>query len=250
MTFGAKKNVFDGLLDGLKEPFTLGEAYERALSVGYSGRLEAFRMRFLRQVRAGRILRVARDRYVASTTGLVRYSWTYSEEVEDFVSEIRTKTTDLRFSVFEIRQLNEFVNHLYGQNVIFVSVADRAADFVFSDLQETRVGKILLRPSVDEFYRYQLDGTFVLLDMPTEAPGCSRSRWQCGIEKWLVDLVAEPILKNMVSPSELPNILNQAFGRYAVNESAFFRYAKRRGVDAVIRDFIAKNTTVKLRTLC
>ncbi|MBQ0032202.1 MAG: hypothetical protein KBT68_05320 [bacterium] len=163
---------------------------------------------------------------------------------------MRAKTNDLRMSVFEIRQLNEFVNHLYGQNVIFVSVADHAADFVFSDLQEVHVGKILLRPSADEFYRYQMDGTVVLLDMPTEAPGCSRSRWQCGIEKWLVDLFAEPLLKNMVSPSELPNVLNGGFEKYAVNESALFRYAKRRGVDSDIRAFIEGKTTVELRTLC
>lgn len=242
--------MVDRLLDGLKEPFTLGEAYERAMSSGYAGRLEAFRMWFLRQVKAGRFLRVARDRYVADSSGLVRYSWNYSDEARHIVSEIRAETNDLRISVFEIRQLNEFVNHLYGQNAIFVSVADHAADFVFSGLQEAHVGRILLRPSADEFYRYQVDGSVVLLDMPTEAPGCSRSRWQCGIEKWVVDLFAETLLKNMVSPSELPNVLNGAFEKYAVNESALFRYAKRRNVDSAIRDFIGRETTVKLRTLC
>lgn len=246
----AKKNVIKRQLEVLKEPFTISEAYERALSSGYSQGVSAFRMCFLRQVKAGSFLRVARDRYVASTSGLVRYSWNYSDEVKALVAEIRATTNDLRFSVFEIRQLNEFVNHLFGQNTIFVSVADKAADFVFSNLQPTHVGKILLRPTADEFYRYQMDGTIVLLDLPTEAPGCSRSRWQCGIEKWLVDLFAEPLLKSLVSPSELPEILNAALGRYAVNESALFRYAKRRTADAVIRDFIAKNTTVKLRTIC
>ena len=248
--FDAKKNMIDELLDGLKEPFTLGEAYERALSSGYTGRLEAFRMRFLRQVKAGRLLRVARDRYITDSSGLVRYSWDYSHEARNVVSEICAKTSDLRMSVFEIRQLNEFVNHLYGQNSIFISVADRAADFVFSDLQEAHVGRILLRPSPDEFYRYQMDGTIVLLDMPTEAPGCSRSQWQCAIEKWIVDLFAETLLKNMVNPPELPNVLNGVFEKYAVNESAMFRYAKRRGVDSDIRAFIEGKTTVKLRAIC
>lgn len=228
----------------------MGEAYERALSSGYTGRLEAFRMRFLRQVKAGRLLRVARDCYIADSSGLVRYSWDYSDEARNIVSEICVKTSDLRMSVFEIRQLNEFVNHLYGQNTIFVSIADHAADFVFSDLQEAHVGRILLRPSPDAFYRYQMDGTIVLLDLPTEAPGCSHSKWQCAIEKWLVDLFAEPLLKNMVSPSELPNVLNGVFEKYAVNESALFRYAKRRGVDTDIRAFIEGKTEVKLRTLC
>ena len=242
--------MIEGLLDGLNEPFTLGEAYERALLSGYTGRLEAFRMRFLRQVKAGRLLRVARDRYITDSSGLVRYCWDYSDEARNIVSEICTKTSGLRMSVFEIRQLNEFVNHLYGQNSIFISVADQAADFVFSDLQEGHVGRILLRPSPDEFYRYQVDGMIVLLDMPTEAPGCSRSRWQCAIEKWLVDLFAEPLLKNIVSPQELPNVLNGVFEKYAVNESALFRYAKRRNVYSAIKSFILGKTTVKLRTIC
>ena len=242
--------MIEGLLDGLNEPFTLGEAYERALLSGYTGRLEAFRMRFLRQVKAGRLLRVARDRYITDSSGLVRYCWDYSDEARKIVSEICAKTSGLRMSVFEIRQLNEFVNHLYGQNSIFISVADQAADFVFSDLQEGHVGRILLRPSPDEFYRYQVDGMIVLLDMPTEAPGCSRSRWQCAIEKWLVDLFAEPLLKNIVSPQELPNVLNGVFEKYAVNESALFRYAKRRNVYSAIKSFILGKTTVKLRTIC
>ena len=242
--------MIEGLLDGLNEPFTLGEAYERALLSGYTGRLEAFRMLFLRQVKAGRLLRVARDRYITDSSGLVRYCWDYSDEARNIASEICTKTSGLRMSVFEIRQLNEFVNHLYGQNSIFISVADQAADFVFSDLQEGHVGRILLRPSPDEFYRYQVDGMIVLLDMPTEAPGCSRSRWQCAIEKWLVDLFAEPLLKNIVSPQELPNVLNGVFEKYAVNESALFRYAKRRNVYSAIKSFILGKTTVKLRTIC
>jgi len=242
--------MIDELIVGLKEPFTVGEAYERALSSGYSKSVDAFRMLFLRQVRSGRLFRVARDRYIAGDSGVVGYSWKYSEDANRVVSEILSATDGLRFSVFEIRQLNEFVNHLYGLNSIFVAVADRAADFVFSDIQPSHVGKVLLRPSAEEFYRYQMDGTIVLLDLPTEAPGCSRSRWRCGIEKWLVDLFAEPLLKDLVSQSELPNILNLAFGRYAVNESALFRYAKRRTVDVVLRDFIAEKTTVKLRTTC
>lgn len=250
MLIRAKKNVNMLLLEGLKEPFSMNEAYERALSSGYLGRIEAFRMCFLRQVKAGRILRVARDRYITDASGLVRYSWDYSEESKKVASEICAKTDGLRFSIFEIRQLNEFVNHLYGQNTIFISVADRAADFVFSDLQEAHIGRILLRPSPDEFYRYQMDGTIVLQDMPTEAPGCSRSKWQCAIEKWLVDLFAASLLKNMVSPMELVDVLNGVFEKYAINESALFRYAKRRNVDIVIRDFIEEKTTVKLRTLC
>ena len=54
----------------------------------------------------------------------------------------------------------------------------------------------------------------------------------------------------MVNPPELPNVQNGVFEKYAVNESAMFRYAKRRNVDIVIRDFIEEKTTVKLRTLC
>lgn len=226
------------------------EAHALALSRGYQGSVDAFRMWFFRQVKAGGFLRIARNRYVSTACGMTRYEWAYSEDATNIASEIRAGTADLRFSVFEIRQLNEFVTHLYGQNTIFVSVADRTADFVFSNLQLTHVGKILLRPSAEELYRYQLDGTIVLLDLPTEAPGCSQLNWSCGIEKWMVDLFAEPLLRSMVSPAELPNVLNMAFSRYAVNESALFRYAKRRNADAEIRNFIAEQTTVRLRMPC
>lgn len=239
--------MIEEFLAGLKEPFTLHEAHKWASSLGYSGTVDAFKMRFLRQVKKGRYLRVARDLYLSRTSGLTRYSWQYSEVAMAIALEICTQFNDLRFSLFEIRQLNEFVNHLYGQNTIFISVADRAADFVFSELQESHLGKILLRPSTEVFHQYQVDGTIVLMDMPTESPRGGSLPWQCGIEKWLVDLFSDQILKVLVSPSELVNILNGTFERYAINESTLFRYAKRRTVESVIKKFIINKTTVKLR---
>ena len=72
-------------------------------------------------------------------------------------------------------------------------------------------------------------------------------KWNTRLEKLLVDIMTNSILISSISESELPNIYEEAFNKYVVDESCMFRYAKRRGAEKKIRDFIKNNTNVQLR---
>ena len=87
----------------------------------------------------------------------------------------------------------------------------------------------------------------VIGKLVSEAPMGQNEKWNTRIEKLLVDVITNPILLSSISEKELTNIYEEAFAKYAVDESCMFRYAKRRGAEKKIREFIKKNTNVQLR---
>ena len=67
------------------------------------------------------------------------------------------------------------------------------------------------------------------------------------LEKLLVDIFSEKLIKAMFSESEYPAIYETAFNSYVVDESQMFRYAKRRKSADKIKKFIQEETDAKLR---
>ena len=67
--------------------------------------------------------------------------------------KIEEQYPELDFRIFELVQLNEFVNHQIAHNVIFVSVESGLGAYVFDSLKERYTGKILLNPSVETFHQ-------------------------------------------------------------------------------------------------
>ena len=74
------------------------------------------------------------------------------------------------FRIFELVQLNEFVNHQIAHNVIFVSVESGWGSYVFDSLKDQYVGKILLNPSVEIFHQYWSDDMIVIQKLVSESP--------------------------------------------------------------------------------
>mgnify|MGYP006876759154 CR=1 FL=1 len=82
----------------------------------------------------------------------------------------------------------------------------------------------------------------------TEAPKGKKAAWHTSLEKMLVDMTAEKVIKTTFNEAEYPDVLEQAFRKYIIDESQMFRYAKRRHVKDDILKIIHSQTTIKLRT--
>lgn len=63
----------------------------------------------------------------------------------------------------------------------------------------------------------------------------------------LVDMTAEKVIKPTFSEPEYPDVLEQAFLKYIIDESHMFRYVRRRHVKDDILKIIRDQTTIKLR---
>jgi len=192
---------------------------------------------------SGEIVRVGRNAYCVADGGLHKYRHDYSELSENVSSMIQENHPHLDFTVFELVQLNEFVNHLLAHNILFVSVESDLCNFIFDTLKSAYQGKVLLNPDVDTFHQYWSSDMILIRRMVTESPRDREKPWAVKLEKLLVDIVAEPLVAASVSESEYPDIFRNAFEKYAVDESCMFRYARRRGADRKIRQLIAQGGT-------
>lgn len=66
------------------------------------------------------------------------------------------------------------------------------------------------------------------------------------IEKLLVDMVCNKLIFMLVEKSEYPEIYEEIFSRYTIDESKLFRYARRRNAEKRLKEYLKRNTKIKL----
>ena len=197
-------------------------------SAGYPASDGNVRYMLSKLMNNGSVIRVGRNSYQKS--GKKRsYQYKHSNEALGVANEILAEHPFLDFRVFELIQLNEFVNHQIAHNTIFVSVESGVEDFVFSSLWAKHTGNVMLKPKEDEFFRYHTDDMIVVGKLVSESPKGASEFWDTRIEKMLVDVLADKLLSKMISEGEYDNIFRDAVRKYAIDVNTLKRYARRRG---------------------
>ena len=190
-------------------------------------------------VRKGELIVVGHDSYLwAKETDCRPYRPILSENAIQVRSEMAEKYGRMNYTLFELKWLNDFVNHLLARNVLFVMVERDYASFVFEYLNERRGGGVLLDPSADDFFRYADDGMVLIVKKPSQSP---RNRLMPHIappEQWLADILADRRIAASFEGAELPYVFSAFGSRYVVNKPALFRYARRRGVADRVRKLL------------
>ena len=161
------------------------------------------------------------------------------------VALIRENYPLVDFQVWELYQMNEFVNHLLAKNTIFIEVENMLDESIFN-LLFNRYPHVLHNPSLDEYYKYAGDETIIVRKLISEAPPPFGQYRQASLEKLLVDLFGRGISGSILSRSEYRAIYEDAFQKYNINQGKMFRYARRRGIEKAIRDFIHEETRIVL----
>ena len=177
---------------------------------------------------SGTIIRVGRNAY-RRTEGKKPYSFKHSEEACAIADEISKAHPYLDFRVFELIQLNEFVNHQIAHNMIFVFSENETEEYVFDTLWENHKGNVLLKPKADDMFRYRSDDMIIVGRLLSESPKSKGVLWDTRIEKILVDIVADRFVSKAVYNGEVSNIYAEVFAKYVVDMSTLKRYASRKG---------------------
>ena len=231
-----------------KKSFSRQEFFQVFRENGFKAGEESLKKRLQKMLNAGAIMRVGRNAYCVPEKGMSQYEYQYSNISNDVARIIKETYPYLEFLIFELFQLNEFVNHQLAHNIIFVSVESAIMDFIFDTLKESYPGKVLVNPTPEVFHQYWVDNMIVVTKIITESPKGYKHNWHTRIEGILVDLMSAPLLQESISKSEYAAVFEDAFTRYVVDESCLFRYAKRRAADKKIKRFIKEKTKIILRT--
>lgn len=190
---------------------------------------------------AGEITRISRGHF-----GVLKkkeYQYELSDTARTISRLISENHPLVTFQIWELYQMNEFVNHLLAHNTIFVDVENMLDESIFSLLFE-KYTHVLYNPTVDEYYRYFGDENIVVRRLVSEAPPAYGEYKQASLEKILVDLFGRGIPGSIISRSEYPVIYEDSFKKYNINQARLFRYARRRGTENKIKDFIRDNTDI------
>lgn len=236
--------------DGLKyygkdDVFSKEEYYQLLQQYGYEKTYGSFLVSFQDMINSGMVVRSGRNIY-RTAAFLQPYEYSFSQFGQQ-VNECMTANHHyLNYIIFETAQLNEFLPKEIERNTVFVYVDSMMVDFVFDTLSSAFDGRVMLSPKADEFRRYGRNNTIVVGRLVSEAPKDEKNPNRESIEKMLVDIMAESIVRETLSDIELKSIYESAFDQYIIDESRMFRYGRRRNADRKIKDFIIGNTSILL----
>ena len=194
----------------------------------------------------GRIMKVGRGHY-SKTSVKSPYHIKASSLMDELVGLIDKEYPLITYQTWELYQWNEFVNHQLAHNAYFIEVESGLETTVFDMLLE-KYPRVLLDPDMEEYYRYRADDMIIVQKLISGAPAPQPGSKQASLEKLLVDIFSRKLTGQLIERAEYRQIYEDAFGKYAINELAFFRYAGRRHLKSDIRKFIEDETNIELRS--
>ena len=222
---------FDGVPDRMAE----GQSYTHGTIVGWLKQVRpnlssgGYHWAIDQLIRQGAIVRKGYDEYCkAHGTDRTVYSPAYSENAIHIMEKISAKFPYVTFTVFETSLLNRFLNHLIGNNIIFLQVEKESSIYIFRYLQEEGCPNLLYKPGVEELYLYWASGMVIITDLISEAPLRKDQPHAITLEKMLVDICADKLIASTFSKAELPDVFDQALESYAIDRTRMMRYARRR----------------------
>jgi hypothetical protein len=99
---------------------------------------------------------------------------------------------------------------------------------------------VLLKPSEKEMSHYRTAETLILEPLSSRAP-LSKKTPSIGLEKLMVDLLADHFFSFFLSESELPSLCQKMTKDYLINYSTLHAYAQRRGVENRLKRLLPKD---------
>lgn len=165
-----------------------------------------------------------------------------SKKITKLLSE---NYSDLAYCLWETLWLNEFSNHQATTSFIVLEVEKDFLDSVFYFLKKNKMNDLYLQPDekMIEIYILEKENPVVLKSLITRAPLQKISDKTLKItvphlEKILVDLFCDSKTFYFYAGKELENIYVNALDRYTIDFSRLLNYAKRRGKEPELSDFI------------
>lgn len=179
------------------------------------------------------------------------YKPAYKPEVENKQKELFLKVSkqfkDIKACIWSTKLLSEFMLHLPGRYTTFLEVESDATEAVFHFFKDINVKNVFLQPTEKEveMYVYDFEDPIIIKSLVTKSPLQKQKKvFMPTLEKILVDVYAEKILLNQFQGSELIIIFNNAYQKYEINFSRLFTYAKRRGKEKELMDFMSSRTEI------
>lgn len=188
----------------------------------------------------GIIAAVGSDRYTFSPKPLWQPS--IGQDIKKTEQIIAKQFAPGDFLLWDTTWLNEFTNLQAFRKLIIIEPEEILAESVFYFLKERKFKELYFKPDAKgiELYTGNSPITYIIKALITKSPLHKINNHIPSIEKILVDLFCEKELFVSFQGEELENIWMNVFNKYRINKSTLLNYARRRGKNIEIADFMKR----------
>lgn len=164
------------------------------------------------------------------------------EQLVQLAADLNTDFRHVRYCVWRINWLNEFTVHQFSDETILFDIE--------RDVQESAANRLHDRGHP---VLWALKGTLLSVqpELVIVSPLISRAPIQKvttatstvivpTLEKILVDIYQDEKIFYFVQGAEMTRIFERALSKYTINYTTLFSYAKRRGKETELREFLSE----------
>lgn len=234
------KNEFHG-----KEIFSRDQLYEFYRKSEPNLKETTFSWRIFNLKKKGVIRSVSKSEFSLSYKPVFKPQ--VDRKLADIFKDIQTEFPHVKHCVWSSGWIVDFMLHIPPVNWNFVEVEKNAVDSVFSFLQEKKIKSLFIRPSEKEmnWYLNETKNATIVRSLVSLAPiQKSKNVKIPTLEKLLLDTFVDENIFTAFQGQELAVIFNNAYQRYQINFSKMIAYAKRRGREQDLLDFIIQKTDI------
>ncbi|MEP6792836.1 MAG: DUF6577 family protein [Saprospiraceae bacterium] len=160
---------------------------------------------------------------------------------------IEKQFPSLKSCIWSTKIANEFMLHIPGKFISILQIEKEAIEPVYSFLREQNFRDIFIQPEEKEIerYIYESETAIILKTLISKSPTQKVKKvTTTTLEKLIVDLYCDKKLFAAFQGSELVHIINNAYSRYAIDFTKLFNYAKRRGKETDLVEFLSTKTDI------
>ncbi len=169
------------------------------------------------------------------------------KKLKDIYTLVEQQYPSLKKAIWSTKWVMEFMLHLPGRYWTIMEVEKDSVESVFYFLKDNRYREVFLKPEGREIDMYVSESSQAIIVSPLITLSPLQKIKKISIprlEKILLDIYADRELFNVFQGSELSIIFNNAYNKYQINFSKLMSYAKRRGKEEELMDFISSRTDI------
>ncbi|MEA2095983.1 MAG: DUF6577 family protein [Candidatus Cloacimonadota bacterium] len=170
-----------------------------------------------------------------------------SDKMKRIFMSVKRKNLSDNLSIWDSSWLSEFMIHQPMKNVITLETDADVLETVYYHIKDNEYKKVFMKPDEKQMEQYVMEEQepVILLPYVSRSPVKEYSKIIIPkLEKILVDLFLGFKLFYWVQGQELKNIFDEVHRRYQINYTTLIAYAKRRGADKRLKEFIVHETDI------
>jgi hypothetical protein len=195
-----------------------------------------------RLIKLGKLQRIGRNKYLkgSSLHSKKEFAYQLGEYASILENDISNEFSSISFTIFETSILNEFVNHIRSENIIFVNVENGYMETIFDFLQDRLNSNIYLKPNIKILRNYIKNDMVIVSNLGSEYPKNRIKPTHCSTESFIVDIYRNKIISFLYSDYEINEIISEVITKYQLDFDKMYRYARRRNIADKLKKAIDK----------